>query len=255
MNSLDVLMVWRDEFNANINVLNKKSLAAFHKKYSSLQGTAKSPPIHSQYLNQSQGSKRASGLQISEIIDLPFDSNEGYIDIGVGNASEKSSNSFDYFISHDVAQSTTTIAPLPSNQMPKYPLIIRDMDEKQMFNGNGTIDSEFAVQYAENQMKTANSDFRAPLDIQPSHSPPQEMSPQLMSNSEKIPGSTSARRRGYPHIFNVCSKTFTRGTTLREHELSHTNMRPYKCSTCKKGFSRRKDCLRHQLLHANTKKF
>ncbi|TGO26084.1 hypothetical protein BPAE_0066g00100 [Botrytis paeoniae] len=254
MNSLNVLMIWRDEFNANINVLNEKAIAAFHKKYSSVQATAKSPSIYSQNLNQSRRSKKASGLRISEIIDLTLDSNEGCIDIGVGNASEKPSNSVDYFIPHD-AQSTTTTAPPLSNQMSNHSSVNRDMGEKQVFYESGMVDPELAVQYAENQMETANSDFRAPLDTQPLYSAPQEMSSQPMSNSETVPGTTAARRRGDPHSCNVCSKTFTRGTTLREHARSHTNERPYICSTCSKGFSRRKDCRRHELLHANAKKF
>ncbi|KAF5869897.1 putative transcriptional regulator prz1 protein [Botrytis fragariae] len=255
MNGLNALMIWRDEFNANINVLNEKATAAFHKEYSSLQATVKSPSIHSQKINQSRESKKASGLRISEIIDLTLDSNEGRVDIGVGNASEKPSNSVDYSIPHDVAQSTTTTAPPQSNQMYNNSPSNQDMGEKQVFNGSRMIDPELAFRYAENEMDFSDSDFRAPLDTQPSYSAPQEMSPQPMSNSETVPGSTAARRRGDPHSCNVCSKTFTRGTTLREHERSHTNERPCICSTCRKGFSRRKDCRRHELLHANAKKF
>ncbi|TGO53146.1 hypothetical protein BCON_0129g00290 [Botryotinia convoluta] len=255
MNSLNVLMIWRDEFNANINVLNEKAIAAFHKKYSSLQATAKSSSIHSQNLNQSRGSKKPSGLRISEIIDLTLDNNEGCIDIGVGTASEKPSNLVNHFISHDVAQSTTTTAPLGSIQWFSYSSINQDMCEKQVFDESGMVDPEVAVQYAENLMETANSDFRAPLDTQPLYSAPQEMSPQPMSNSETVPSSTAARRRGDPHRCNVCSKTFTRGTTLREHARSNTNEKPYNCSTCRKGFSRRKDCHRHELIHLKTQRF
>ncbi|KAF7951294.1 hypothetical protein EAE96_006616 [Botrytis aclada] len=170
MHSLDVLMIWRDEFNANIKVINVNAIAAFHKKYSSLQATAKSPSIHSQNPSRSLGSEKASGLRISEIIDLPLDSNDGFVDIGVGNASEKPSNLVSHFTSHDVAQNTTTTAPPLSKQRSNHLSINRDMGEKQALDDTGMVDPEGAVQYAEQLMTTANSDFRAPLDTQPLYS-------------------------------------------------------------------------------------
>ncbi|KAF7951227.1 uncharacterized protein EAE97_002778 [Botrytis byssoidea] len=260
-NSLDVrlnlnaLIRMRDEFNVIMNVLTEKAIAAFDKKYSSLQAVANSASIHSQNINQSRGSKKAPGLQMSGITDLTLDSSEGCEDIGVRNASEKSSNSVDYSIPHDVAQSTTITALPQSIQRPGHSSINQYIGEKPVLDGNGSTGPELAIQYAETQIQTANSTLKAPFDTRPLCSAPQGISLQTKSGSETVSSSTAARRRGDPHRCNVCSKTFTRGTTLREHERSHTNERPYQCSTCKKDFSRHKDCRRHELSHAKAKKF
>ncbi|KAF7884198.1 uncharacterized protein EAF02_004534 [Botrytis sinoallii] len=255
MNSLNVLMIWRDDFNANINILNEKAIAAFHEKYSSLQSVANSPSIHSQNLNQSRRSKKASGLRISEIIDLTLDSNEGRVDIGVGNSSEKASNSADYSILHEVAQSTIITAPPQNIQSSDHSSINQYIGEKPVLYGSGSTGPELAIQYAETQMQTANSTLKAPFDTQPLCSAPQEISLQTTSGSETVPSFTKARNKGDSHRCNVCSKTFTRGTTLRDHTRSHTNEKPYKCSTCRKGFPRHKDCRRHERLHENAKEF
>ncbi|KAF7935820.1 uncharacterized protein EAE98_002040 [Botrytis deweyae] len=255
MNSLNDLMIWSNEFNANINVLKERAIAAFHEKCSFLQAATNSPSIHSQNLNQSRGSKKASGLRISEIIDLTLDCNEGRVDIGVGNSSERASNSADYSIPHEVAQSTIITAPPQNIQSSDHSSINQYIGEKPVLDGSGSTGPELAIQYAETQMQTANSTLKAPFDTQPLCSAPQEISLQTTSGSETVPSFTKARKKGDPHRCNVCSKTFTRGTTLREHARSHTNEKPYKCSTCRKGFSRRKDCRRHELLHTNAKEF
>ncbi|THV53724.1 hypothetical protein BGAL_0043g00090 [Botrytis galanthina] len=255
MNSLNVLTIWMNEFNFIIKLLNEKAIAAFHEKYSSLYKVANSTSIHSQDINQSRGSKKASGLQMSGITDLTLDSSEGCEDIGVGNTSEKSSNSVDYSIPHDVAQSTTITAPPQNIQSSEHSSINQYIGEKPVLDGSGSTGPELAIQYAETQMQTANSTLDAPLDTQPLCSAPQEISLQTTCGSDTVPSFTKARKKGDPHRCNFCSKTFTRGTTLREHARSHTNEKPYKCSTCRKGFSRRKDCRRHELLHANAEEF
>lgn len=247
------LMIWRDEFNVIINVLSEKAIAAFHEKYNSLQATAKSTSMHSQSFKRSQASEKGSGLRISGIIDLTLESDEDCTEIGVGNANENPSSSVNYFMSHDLAQSTTTTSPSWDIQDFNNSSITRGMGEKKAFNGSGIIDLELAVQYAEDQMETNISPI--PFSTPTSHSTPQEVLLEPISSSETVPSSTRSRKRGDPHQCNVCSKTFTRGTTLREHERSHTNEKPYKCTTCEKGFSRRKDCHRHELLHTNVRKF
>ncbi|KAF7895403.1 hypothetical protein EAF00_007217 [Botryotinia globosa] len=236
-------------------VLTEKAIAAFDEKYSSLQAIANSASTHSHNTNQSRGSKKATGLQMSGITDLTLDSSEGCHDIGVGNTSEKASPSVDYSIPHDVAQSPTITVLPQSIQRSEHSSISQYIGEKPVLDGSGSTGPELVIQYAETQMQTANSTLKAPFDTQPLCSAPQEISLQTKSGSETVPSSTAARRRGNPHRCNVCSKTFTRGTTLREHERSHTNERPYQCSTCKKDFSRHKDCRRHELLHAKAKKF
>ncbi|TEY46161.1 hypothetical protein BOTCAL_0321g00090 [Botryotinia calthae] len=229
MDKSDVLMIWKDEFSVIINILNEKAIAAFHEKCSSLQATAKSTSIHSQSLSQSRASEKGSGLRISEIIDLTLESNEDCTEIGVGNANENPSSSVNYFMSHDVAQSTTTTSPLWDIQDFDDLSITQGMGEKQAFNGSGMIDPELAVQYAETQMEIANSNLQILFSTPASHSTPQEISLRKISSSEAVPGSTKSRKRGDPHQCN--------------------------CTTCKKYFSRRKDCLRHELLHTNAKKF
>ncbi|TGO33153.1 hypothetical protein BHYA_0263g00090 [Botrytis hyacinthi] len=253
--SLNTLMILRNDFSVIMNVLTEKTFAAFDEKYSSLQAVANSPSIRSQNLNQSRGSKKAPGLQMSGIIDLTLDSSEGCEDIGVRNASEKSSNSVDYSIPHDVAQSTTITALPQGIQRSEHSSISQYIGEKPVLDGSGSTGPELAIQYAETQMQTANSTLWTPFDTQPLCSAPQEISLQTTPGSDTVSSFTKARKKGDPHRCNVCSKTFTRGTTLREHARSHTNEKPYKCSTCKKGFSRRKDCRCHELLHANAKEF
>ncbi|TGO56079.1 hypothetical protein BOTNAR_0230g00100 [Botryotinia narcissicola] len=221
--NLHALMRTREEFNVIMNVLTEQAIAAFDKKYSSLQAVANSAPIHSQNINQSRGSKKAPGLQMSGITDLTLDSSEGCEDIGVRNASEKSSDSVDYSIPHDVTQSTAITAPPQNIQRSEHSSISQYIGEKPVFDRSGSTGPELAIQYAETQMQTANSTLRTPFDTQPLYSAPQEISLETISGSETVPSSTAARRRGDPHRCNVCSKTFTRGTTLREHERSHTN--------------------------------
>ena len=53
----------------------------------------------------------------------------------------------------------------------------------------------------------------------------------------------------------LCSKKFTRSTSLREHQRSHTDERPYTCSLCGKAFARSMDCKRHEKLHSGEKTF
>ncbi|QSZ29028.1 hypothetical protein DSL72_003538 [Monilinia vaccinii-corymbosi] len=112
------------------------------------------------------------------------------------------------------------------------------------------------LHYAEIHPDAAGSNIRASLERQPSSDASHEIIPSpKASHSESVPGAKKPRRRGDPHRCEVCSKTFTRGTTLREHARTHTNERPYKCSKCEKRFARLKDCRRHELLHVSDEKF
>lgn len=109
---------------------------------------------------------------------------------------------------------------------------------------------------AERQLESATSDFPALSDSQTSSAIPHELLPAPTTpHSGSIPSAKKPRMKGNPHRCDICSKSFTRGTTLREHARTHTNERPYKCSTCIKGVSRLKDCRRHELLHLNGKRF
>lgn len=52
------------------------------------------------------------------------------------------------------------------------------------------------------------------------------------------------------HVCNLCGKRFTRGFHLRNHQLSHSGVRPHACPECGRAFTRLNDCKRHQKLHA-----
>lgn len=95
------------------------------------------------------------------------------------------------------------------------------------------------------ELGVTSSDLRVPFGTE-----------QSSATFEENPATPSHLQNGTStKTCDVCFKTFTRGTTLREHARVHTNEKPYKCGTCEKPFSRLKDFRRHELLHANTKKF
>jgi len=48
------------------------------------------------------------------------------------------------------------------------------------------------------------------------------------------------------HSCTICSKEFTRSSTLRIHLKTHANERAFKCRTCDKSFVRKHDCTRHE---------
>jgi hypothetical protein len=53
---------------------------------------------------------------------------------------------------------------------------------------------------------------------------------------------------------NICSKQFTRESTLLAHSTSHGIKRPHSCSFCEMSFNRKSDCMRHQKnVHAEEK--
>lgn len=54
---------------------------------------------------------------------------------------------------------------------------------------------------------------------------------------------------------NLCTKSFTRAYTLREHLRTHDDDREFVCTVCGKAFIRQHDRKRHEALHGGEKKF
>lgn len=143
----------------------------------------------------------------------------------------------------------------PYSSVPRLDLSTanRDMEEHQRISKSGSTFSGLGDLYhTENQLDAVRSNLQAPVITLPLSTTFQESFPSpTASPSERTPTANEVRKRGDPHICNFCFKTFTRGTTLREHARTHTDERPYKCCSCERAFSRLKDCRRHERLHAN----
>lgn len=58
-----------------------------------------------------------------------------------------------------------------------------------------------------------------------------------------------------PHKCSMCEKSFTRRRELLRHENVHTGFKPFKCPTCSKAFSRKDKLARHEKIHNGLKKF
>ncbi|XP_049548466.1 zinc finger protein 35-like [Anopheles darlingi] len=52
-----------------------------------------------------------------------------------------------------------------------------------------------------------------------------------------------------PHACQECNKTFTTATNLRIHQRVHSGEKPYPCPTCGKCFSQRSSLRTHEILH------
>lgn len=79
----------------------------------------------------------------------------------------------------------------------------------------------------------------------------------LMVGHEKHDKSESQPQKisGSKYKCSVCSRSFTRARTLREHFRTHNNERPFECFSCSKTFTRLKDKKRHELLHVDGNDF
>ncbi|KAJ8058217.1 hypothetical protein OCU04_012414 [Sclerotinia nivalis] len=120
-------------------------------------------------------------------------------------------------------------------QIPDFPSANRDLEGHQRRNESGSTFSGLRDLYhIEKQLDAVSLNCQAPIHTQAPSAAQKSFPSPTASPSERIPNAKEVRKRGDPHRCDVCSKTFTRGTTLREHSRTHTDEKPYKCSSCEK---------------------
>jgi hypothetical protein len=55
------------------------------------------------------------------------------------------------------------------------------------------------------------------------------------------------------HRCSICSKEFTRASSLQTHSRAHGTERPFSCTFCGKSFVRKYECERHEAIHSKEK--
>ncbi|KAJ1920430.1 hypothetical protein IWQ60_006999 [Tieghemiomyces parasiticus] len=67
---------------------------------------------------------------------------------------------------------------------------------------------------------------------------------------------TGERRvKTFTCAYQDCSKTFSKSSSVRSHEMTHTDKRPYLCDDCQKPFGRNHDLQRHMTTHKPEKEY
>ncbi|XP_049819981.1 zinc finger protein 155 isoform X13 [Aethina tumida] len=60
---------------------------------------------------------------------------------------------------------------------------------------------------------------------------------------------------GKCHVCDICGKSVSSKTTLRQHIDAHNNVKPFQCTFCGKRFTRTKNLLVHERIHTKQKTF
>ena len=53
----------------------------------------------------------------------------------------------------------------------------------------------------------------------------------------------------------ICDKKFNRQSNLKDHMITHSDVKPFSCETCQKRFTNASNLTKHKHLHENIKKF
>ena len=69
----------------------------------------------------------------------------------------------------------------------------------------------------------------------------------IEKSDAEVEAEKNRKMRG-PHECKTCNKSFTCLSHLRNHEVVHSDERPYRCEVCDKGFRRKYDKNRHVAL-------
>ncbi|XP_026482559.1 zinc finger and SCAN domain-containing protein 31-like [Ctenocephalides felis] len=57
------------------------------------------------------------------------------------------------------------------------------------------------------------------------------------------------------HECEICNKTFTRKTNLKQHKMIHTGERPFSCEICNKTFTTKRPLKEHRMLHTGDRPY
>ncbi|KAJ1969404.1 hypothetical protein H4R35_006150, partial [Dimargaris xerosporica] len=59
----------------------------------------------------------------------------------------------------------------------------------------------------------------------------------------------------FPCSYSNCTKTFSKSSSAKSHEMTHTNNRPFECPSCQRPFGRNHDLQRHLNTHKDIKPY